>query len=60
MLRLAEAADPVAAARRVLAAPEREAVRVSTFEIIAMSRLIVEHADGDTSQPSTEETEHAA
>jgi hypothetical protein len=61
MLRLAEAADPLAAARRVLAAPEREAVRVSTFEIIAMSRLIVEQADGDPSGPSTsQETEHAA
>ena len=56
MLRLAETADPIAAARRVLAAPEREAVRVSTFEIIAMSRLIVEQADGDPSQPSNQET----
>lgn len=60
MLRLAEAADPVAAARRVLAAPEREAVRVSLYEIIAMARLVVEQADGDPSQPSTEETDHAA
>ena len=60
MLRLAETADPLAAARRVLAAPEREAVRVSTFEIIAMARLIVEHADGEPFQSSTEETDHAA
>lgn len=61
MLRLAETTDPVAAARRVLAAPEREAVRVSTYEIIAMSRLIVEQADGDPSQPSTsQEIDHAA
>jgi hypothetical protein len=58
MLRLAEKADPIAAARRVLAAPEREAVRVSVTEIVAMSRLIVEQADGEPSQPSTEETEH--
>lgn len=58
MLRLAETADPLTTARRVLSAPEREAVRVSVFEIIAMSRLIVEQADGDPSEPSTEETEH--
>lgn len=60
MLRFAEPIDPFAVARRVLAAPEREAVRVSVFEIIAMSRLIVEQADGDPSQPSTQEIDHAA
>ena len=60
MLRLAETADPVATARRVLSAPEREAVRVSIYEIVAMSRLIVEQADGEPSQPSNQETEHAA
>lgn len=60
LLRFAVTIDALATARRVLAAPEREAVRVSTYEIVAMSRLIVEQADGDPSEPSTEETAHAA
>lgn len=60
LLRFAVSIDPLATARRVLSAPEREAVRVSTYEIVAMSRLIVEQADGDPSEPSTEETVHAA
>jgi hypothetical protein len=59
MLRLAETIDPVAAARRVLNAPEREAVRVSTFEIIAMSQLIVA-LHGPTDEPTPElELNHA-
>jgi len=40
VLRLAEAADPIATARRVLAAPEREAVRVGVAEIIALCRFV--------------------
>ncbi|MCP4561980.1 MAG: hypothetical protein GY873_08595 [Bosea sp.] len=61
LLRFAVTIDPLATARRVLAAPEREAVRVSTYEIVAMSRLIVEQADGDPSEPFTsQETAHAA
>lgn len=54
MLALAGAIDPVAAARRVLKAPEREAARVSTYEIIAMSSLLVElfgENDGPTPSP---------
>jgi hypothetical protein len=55
MLRLADAIDPIAAARRVLAAPEREAVRVSAYEIIAMSQLIVElHGPNDDPTPELE------
>ena len=60
LLRFAVTIDPLATARRVLSAPEREAVRVSTYEIVAMSRLIVEQADGDPSQPFNQETAHAA
>ncbi|SFD72653.1 dnaA protein helix-turn-helix [Bosea sp. CRIB-10] len=59
LLRFAASIDPLAAARRVLSAPEREAVRVSIYEIVAMSRLIVEQADGEPSEPN-QETEHAA
>lgn len=43
VLRLAETADPLATARRVLAAPEREAVRVGVSEIIALCRFVVDH-----------------
>lgn len=56
LLRFAVTIDPLATARRVLAAPEREAVRVSIYEIVAMSRLIVEQADGEPPQPSNQET----
>lgn len=58
--------DPLATARRVLAAPEREAVRVTLHEIIGMSRLVVETFGGDDAPlpdpfntPSTaQETDH--
>ncbi len=62
LTRLAAGADPLATARRVLAAPEREATRVPVAEIVAMSRLIVELlGDSDTPTPSpTQETEDAA
>lgn len=65
ILALALTLDPIAAARRVLAAPEREAVRVSTYEIVAMSRLIVEQF-GESEDPTPSplsasmETENAA
>lgn len=51
VLRLAAVADPLAAARRVLGSPEREAVRVPVFEIVAMARLIVE-TFGETDAPT--------
>lgn len=58
MISMAALADPIATARRVLAAPEREAVRVPVGEIVAMARLIAER-----SEPSSDlhqETDHAA
>ncbi|MGO4735948.1 helix-turn-helix domain-containing protein [Bosea sp. 2KB_26] len=61
LLRFAAMLDPVAVARRVLAAPEREAVRVSTYEIIAMSQALVAlHGDDDhlTPSPLSKELEH--
>ena len=60
--RLAESADPLATARRIMAAPEREATRVPVADIVAMSRLIVELlGDEDTPTPSPDmETSNAA
>ena len=46
--RLAASADPLATARRVLAAPQREAVRVPVAEIIALCRFVADAA----AQPS--------
>lgn len=43
LLRIAEATDPFATACRVLASPEREAVRVGVGEIIALCRFVVDH-----------------
>ena len=63
MMRIAEATDPLATARRVLAAPEREAVRVSTYEIIAMAReLVALHGPDNkpTPSPFSKELEDAA
>jgi hypothetical protein len=51
VLRLAETADPLATARRVLAAPEREAVRVGVTEIIALCRFVL-----DAQELSTQKT----
>ncbi|MBN9438954.1 helix-turn-helix domain-containing protein [Bosea sp. (in: a-proteobacteria)] len=62
-IRIAAATDPIAAARRVLARPEREAVRVSTAEIIAMAReLVALHGPDDepTPSPISKELEDAA
>ncbi len=53
---LAATVDPIAVATRIAARPEREAVRVSTEDIIAMAReLIALHG-----AQSHEETENAA
>lgn len=65
LLSLAGEHDPLATARRVLAAPEREAVRVSTYEIIAMASLIATRfGESDDPTPSpvspSQEIEHAA
>ena len=51
ILQVAAVADPLAAARRVLGAPEREAVRVPVIEIVAMARLIVA-TFGETDDPT--------
>lgn len=60
MLRVATLVDPLATARRVLADPDREAVRVPVAEIVAMARLIVEQFDAEPSLSDTQETDHAA
>jgi hypothetical protein len=70
LLALARELDPVGAARRVIAAPEREAVRVSTYEIVAMASLIVgQFGESDeptpdpfsaANPPPIEEIDHAA
>jgi hypothetical protein len=61
-LRLAAIADPLATARRVLAAPEREAVRVPVIEIVALCRLVAETfgEEPDPSEPASKEIDHAA
>lgn len=59
-IRLAEAADPLAAAVRILRAPEREAVRVSTSEIIAMAQLVIELTEPTDPSDTVEEIDHAA
>lgn len=60
ILRLAESADPLTTARRVLAAPEREAVRVGVSEIIALCRFVVDHgAPPPTLSPLTENSDAA-
>lgn len=43
--RLAAAADPVATAQRVLAAPDREAVRLPVADIIALCRFVADSAE---------------
>lgn len=58
VLRLAETADPLATARRVLAAPEREAVRVGVAEIVALCRFALDAVEGAT--PKAMENSDAA
>jgi hypothetical protein len=59
VLRLAEAADPLATARRVLAAPEREAVRVGVSEIIALCRFALNAESTATSSKAMENSDAA-
>lgn len=59
ILRIAETVDPLATARRVLAAPEREAVRVGVAEIIALCRFVVDHGVAASSPSPDMETSDA-
>jgi hypothetical protein len=60
LLRIAEAADPFATACRVLASPEREAVRVGVGEIIALCRFVADHcATAPSTSPDTENSDAA-
>lgn len=54
-LSLRPAIDPIAVATRIAARPEREAVRVSTEDIIAMARELIALHGAQTQQ----ETDHA-
>lgn len=69
LIRLAQTIDPLATARRVLAHPAREAVRVSAHEIVALCQVAVAAleepapSDPDPSEPASQthqETIHAA
>lgn len=69
LMRVALTIDPLATARRVLAHPAREAVRVSTHEIVALCQVAVAAlgepppGDADPSEPASEpvqETPHEA
>lgn len=62
LLTYAASSDPLQAARRVLSAPEREAARVSIYEIIGMSRLVVEllgPSDAPTPSPLSPDMENS-
>lgn len=61
ILKLVEASDPLATARRILAAPEREAPRVSVVDTVAMAQLVVELLGDDepAPSPSSEQMEHS-
>lgn len=62
-IRLAQPVDPLATARRILWAPQREAVRVSVSEIIAMAQLVVSLSPAPAPQTPSDliqETDHAA
>ncbi len=59
VLRLSASADPLATARRVLAAPDREAVRVPVAEIVALCRFVFEAHEAATA-PKTMENSDAA
>ena len=66
LIRLAQTIDPLATARRVLAHPAREAVRVSTHEIVALCQVAVAALGEPPPEPSEpasqpdQETDHAA
>lgn len=60
LLRLAQIIDPIALARRVIANPARESVRVSSHEIIALCQLVLETFDtSSTPSPDTENSDAA-
>lgn len=62
-IRLAQPVDPLATARRILWSPQREAVRVSVSEVIAMAQLVVSltaPTEPDPSEPALQESHHAA
>ena len=65
LIRLAQTIDPLATARRVLAHPARESVRVSSYEIVALCQVALAALRGDPtepdpSEPTAQEIEHAA
>jgi hypothetical protein len=66
LIRLAQTIDPLATARRVLSHPAREAVRVSTHEIVALCQVAVATLGEPPPEPSEpasqpdQETDHAA
>lgn len=58
MLRVATLVDPLATARRVLADPDREAVRVPVAEIVALCQFVAGLADAEPSLSVPLETDH--
>lgn len=64
LIRLAQTIDPLATARRVLAHPARESVRVSSHEIIALCQVVIAALGDDPTEPApsepAQEIEHAA
>lgn len=59
LMRIAETVDPLATARRVLAHPAREAVRVSSHEIVALCQVAVA-ALGEPPPGDADPSEHAS
>lgn len=58
LFRLAETIDPLATARRILANPERESVRISSHEIVALCQIVAEaFADGANPSPELENSD---
>lgn len=64
LMRLKQPVDPLATARRVLAHPARESVRVSSHEIIALCQVALAALGDDPTEPDpsepNQEIEHAA
>lgn len=52
LIRLAQTIDPLATARRVLANPRRESVRVSAHEVIALCQTVTDAFGADDPEPS--------
>lgn len=62
-IKLAQPVDPLATARRILWSPQREAVRVSVSEVIAMAQLVVSltaTTEPEPTEPALQESHHAA